>query len=99
MSASGLVADLAVPLGTAFSADTQVWKQQREVVGRSLADVSSTGTWNLLIDLVVQAGSFPSNATSLDTFRVEGERRYWVNIAIDRSTGKIISSDPELVLE
>ena len=99
MSASGLVADLAVPLGTAFSADTQVWKQQREVVGRSLADVSSTGTWNLLIDLVVQAGSFPSNATSLDTFRVEGERRYWFNIAIDRSTGKIISSDPELVLE
>jgi len=99
MSASGLVADLAVPLATVFSANTEVWKQQREVIGRSLADASSTGTWNLLIDLVVQSGSFPVNATSLNTFRVEGERRYWFNIAIDRSTGRVISSDAEPVLE
>jgi len=99
LNVSGLVTDLTLPLVSSFDSDTEVWKPNREVLGRSLADASTTGTWNLLLDVVVQSGSFPMNATTLNAFRVEGERRYWVNLSIDRSTGRIIALDPEPVLE
>jgi hypothetical protein len=74
-------------------------KAEREAMIRALADVGQTRTWNLLIDVVAQAGKYPPSATGLDQFNVEGERRYWLHIAIDRYTGKVLGSYMEPVYE
>jgi hypothetical protein len=66
---------------------------------RALADVTNTRTWNLMIDVIAQAGHMAPNATTLDNFIVEGEKRYWLHIAIDRYTGKIVDQQLEAVYE
>jgi hypothetical protein len=62
-----------------------------------LADVGQTRTWNLLIDVIAQAGRFSPTATALDNFVVEGERRFWLHVAIDRFTGEIVDQQLETV--
>ncbi len=52
-----------------------------------------------MIDIVAQAGKFPPTATGLDQFIVDAERRYWLHVAIDRFTGKIIDQKLEIVSE
>lgn len=75
-------------------------KYQREAIVRAIANVTQTRTWNLLIDVVTQAGRFPSSSgTSAQDFVVEGEKRFWVSIAIDRYTGRIIERQVENVDE
>ena len=67
---------------------------------RALADVTNTRTWNLMIDVIAQAGSFPTNATDLNQgFVVQGEHHYWLHIAIDRYTGKVVDQQLEPVYE
>lgn len=84
--------------GVPFSSvDEQNVKACREAYIRALADVGQTRTWNLMIDIVAQAGRYPPTATSLDQFVVESERRYWLHVAIDRFTGKIIDERLEPV--
>jgi hypothetical protein len=79
--------------------DEAAIKMRREVVSRALAEVGQTRTWNLLIDLVAQAGKYPPQANALPQFVVEGERRYWLHVAIDRFTGEIIDQRLEQVTE
>ena len=74
-------------------------KTQREAVVRALAESANTRTWNLMIDLVAQSGRFPETATSPDKFIVDGERRLWLHIAIDRYTGEIVDRRVEVVGE
>ena len=57
------------------------------------------GTWNLMIDVVAQSGRYPNNAVALGNFVVEGEKRYWVHLAIDRQTGQVIDKQLEVVNE
>ena len=52
-----------------------------------------------MIDVIAQTGRFPSSASSLTSFNVEGERRYWVHVAIDRYTGKVLDEQIEEVKE
>ncbi|CAN5778845.1 hypothetical protein BH09VER1_BH09VER1_17490 [soil metagenome] len=70
---------------------TSANKLEHEAAMRALAGSTSARTWNLLIDLVAQVGKYPPGASSLDNFVVDGERRYWLHVAIDRFTGKVIS--------
>lgn len=74
-------------------------KYQREATVRALADATQTRTWNLLIDVVAQSGRALAPASSGADFLVEGESRYWLSIAIDRYTGKIVDRQLELVME
>lgn len=74
-------------------------KTEREGVVRALAAVGQTRTWNFLVDIVAQSGSFPSSATSLDEFSVSAEVRYWVHLSIDRFTGKVVSEQWEWVYD
>jgi len=37
-----------------------------------------------LTDVITQTGRYAPNATGLANFVVEGEKRYWLHIAIDR---------------
>lgn len=71
----------------------------REAPIRALAAAGTTRVWNLMIDVIAQSGRFPSNTTSLANFNVEGERRYWVHVAIDRYTGKVLDEQIEEVKE
>lgn len=71
----------------------------REAGIRPLASVGQVRVWNVLVDVVVQAGRFSQSASALDQFTVEGEKRLWVHLAIDRTTGKVIDRQVELVSE
>jgi hypothetical protein len=74
-------------------------KFRRETVSRAFADVTNTRTWNLMIDVVAQAGRYTAASKTLNDFVVEGERRYWLHVAIDRFTGKVVDSQIEPVSE
>jgi hypothetical protein len=81
-------------------------EETRETVARALAEVSQTRTWGLMIDVIAQSGRYPPNAASgpntsnpLANFVVEGEKRYWLHIAIDRFTGQVIDQQLEAVYE
>ncbi len=74
-------------------------KTQREALIRALAESGQTRTWNLMIDLIAQTGKFAPGAKSYSNFTVEGEKRYWLHVAIDRFTGEIIDQQMEVVNE
>jgi hypothetical protein len=59
-------------------------QEAKDTIARALSEVGQTHTWGLLIDLVAQTGHYKPNATSLGDFIVEGEKRYWLHVAIDR---------------
>ncbi|MFN2477282.1 MAG: hypothetical protein ABR526_13185 [Chthoniobacterales bacterium] len=90
-------------LVTRLAADNSVTslgsKEAREAVIRALSDVGQTRTWNLMVDVVAQAGRYGTNASSLDQFIVQGEKRYWLHVAIDRFTGELIDQQLEAVYE
>lgn len=103
-------AELAGPLADAINnalidpaePDTKADKANKtrgEAPVRALSAASQVRTWNLLVDLVAQAGRLPQTAANLQNFAVEGERRYWLHLAIDRTTGKIVSRQLEPVYE
>ena len=85
--------------GTATTSADQSDKTRLEAPIRALAGTMNTRTWNLLIDIIAQSGHLTPTATTLDNFVVEGEKRYWLHIAIDRYTGKIIDQQLEPVYE
>lgn len=96
-SASGYAAvSQASPLP---SGNYNIIKRFRETSMRAFSDAGQAGTWNLLIDIVAQSGRYPNGASRLSDFLVEGERRYWVHVAIDRSTGQVIDENIEPVNE
>lgn len=81
-------------------------EETTESIARALAEVAQTRTWGLMIDVIAQSGRHPPNAASgpnttnpLANFVVEGERRYWLHIAIDRFTGEVIDQQLEAVYE
>lgn len=79
----------------AANSQDSIIKQRREAPVRALAEVANTRTWNLLIDLVAQTGKF----SEPDNFVVQGEVRYWIHVALDRYTGRIVDQYIEPVLE
>ena len=92
----------SAPTTTPFTTN----EESRESIARALAEVGQTRTWGLLIDVIAQSGRYPPNAASgpnianpLANFVVEGEKRYWLHIAIDRITGEVIDQQLEAVYE
>jgi len=74
-------------------------EEAKETVARALAEVTQTRTWGLLIDVVAQSGRYPPTASTLADFVVEGEKRYWLHVAIDRFTGQVIDQQLEEVFD
>jgi hypothetical protein len=87
------------PQDTTFNAKYPGNKIQREAMLRALADSGGTRTWNLLIDVIAQSGRYRPGATGLSDFIVEGEKRYWLHVAIDRFTGETVDTQLEPVFE
>lgn len=90
-------------LVTRFASDPAVTalgnKEAIEAVMRALSDVGQTRTWNLMFDVIAQTGRYGGDAANLDKFFVEGEKRYWLHLAIDRFTGEVIDRQLEAVRE
>jgi hypothetical protein len=58
-----------------------------EAITRALCEVTQTRTWNLFIDVIAQTGRYTpgtANITDANKFIVEGEKRYWLHIALGR---------------
>ena len=96
---AGLSGALDSTVYTSSSAASTSIQRFRESAIRPLAASGQTRVWNLLIDVVAQTGKYPQSTSALSSFLVEGEKRYWVHIAIDRSTGQVIDRQVELVTE
>ena len=77
-----IAARLAAAGGGAIGSSTE----EKESVARALAEMGQTRTWNLLIDVIAQTGKYKPNAPDLtgSNFVVEGEKRYWLHIALSR---------------
>jgi hypothetical protein len=73
--------------------------ENKEAVARAIGEVATTRTWGLMIDVVAQAGHCPPSASGLADFVIEGEKRYWLHIAIDRFTNQILDQQLEAVYE
>lgn len=92
------VANLVPFLSGIPTANLGVIKNQRESVMRVLSSTQSR-TWNILVDVVAQTGRFPGQSLTAGDFVVEGESRFWISVAIDRYTGKIVDQQIEKVNE
>lgn len=85
-----------------------VGEPARQSAVRALADMGDTKVWNLFIDVIVQTGRYPrmglgpmkgKGVAGLNAFVVEGERRAWVHVALDRLTGQLLDSQVEFPIE
>jgi hypothetical protein len=76
-------ARLAEAVGTTIG----ITEEEKETIARALAEVGQTRTWNLMIDVMAQTGRYSPDATNVNQsnkFTVEGEKRYWLHIALGR---------------
>ena len=87
---------LVAAAGNFISSATE---EQKETIARALGEMTQTRTWGLFIDVIAQSGRYPTTASGLDQFVVEGEKRYWLHVAIDRFTGEVIDQQLEQVFE
>ena len=71
----------------------------REAVLRPLIDSGQTRVWNLLIDVVAQCGKLASDSNVSSKFMVQGEKRCWVHLTIDRFTGKLVDQQIEYIID
>jgi hypothetical protein len=93
----GFSGDLSTNVYSNSSPDNATVHRYREAAIRALAASGNVRVWNLMLDIVAQTGRFPTNSSGPGNFLVEGERRYWVHLAIDRYTGQVLDSVTELV--
>ena len=65
-------------------ANTGWTKEQKEAIARVLAEIGQARTWNLMIDVIAQTGKCAPGETDFAKFIVQGEKRYWLHIALAR---------------
>jgi hypothetical protein len=75
-----IAARLVAAGGSAIGTTTE----QKQAISRALAEVGQTRTWNLFIDVIAQTGHYGPNAQNLTDFIPEGEKHYWLHIALGR---------------
>ena len=69
----------------------------KEAIARALSEVTQARTWNLFIDVIAQTGQYAPDATNVtqaDKFVVQGEKRYWLRIALGRD---LVSSQVDVL--
>jgi Putative Ig domain len=76
--------------------------EAKQTIARALADTGQSRTWNLMVDVIAQTGQYaPGTADLTDPskFIVQGEKRYWLHIALDRDDGTVLGTQLEEVVE
>jgi hypothetical protein len=82
-----LTAAAASAISTAGFAAGEEQEKVPEAIARALCEVTQTRTWNLMIDVIAQTGRYAPGTPDLTDptkFTVEGEKRYWLHIALGR---------------
>jgi hypothetical protein len=76
----------ASQISTAGFAAGEETEKVPEAIARALSEIGQTRTWNLLVDVIAQTGKYKPNAPDLtaSNFIVQGEKRYWLHIALGR---------------
>lgn len=100
-SYTGIGAVMAQAIATNSPTDTPSGKIQhfREASMRTMASTGQCRVWNLMIDVIAQTGRYPQGVKDLSQFKVDGEKRYWLHVAIDRVTGQVLDAQMETVTE
>lgn len=76
--------------------------EKKQTIARALAEAGQARTWNLMIDVIAQTGRYAPGTTVLtdpSKFIVQGEKRYWLHIALDRDNGTVLGTQLEEVVE
>jgi hypothetical protein len=76
--------------------------ERKQTIARTLAEAGQTRTWNLMIDVIAQTGKYAPGTPDLSDptkFIVQGEKRYWLHIALDRDGGTVLGTQLEEVVE
>jgi hypothetical protein len=76
--------------------------EKKQTIARALAEAGQTRTWNMMIDVIAQTGKYAPGTPDLTDpakFIVEGEKRYWLHIALDRDEGTVLGTQLEEVVE
>lgn len=76
--------------------------EKKQTIARALAEAGQTRTWNLMIDVIAQTGNYAPETPDLTDptkFIVQGEKRYWLHIALDRDDGSVLGTQLEEVTE
>jgi hypothetical protein len=76
--------------------------EAKQTIARALAEATRARTWNLMIDVIAQTGQYAPGTTDLtdpSKFIVQGEKRYWLHIALDRDDGTVLGKQLEEVIE
>jgi hypothetical protein len=76
--------------------------ETKQTIVRALAETGQTRTWNLMIDVIAQTGRYAPGTMSItdaNKFTVEGEKRYWLHISLDRDTGNVLGTQLEEVID
>jgi hypothetical protein len=73
--------------------------EAKQTIARALAEVGQARTWNLMIDVIAQTGNYAPGTTDLTKFIVQGEKRYWLHVALDREDGTVLGTQLEEVIE
>jgi hypothetical protein len=97
-------ADVARLAGAAAAAVSNLAgsDQARKTVARALAETGKARTWNVMIDVIAQTGNYAPGTPDLTDstkFIVQGEKRYWLHIALDRDDRTVLGSQLEEVTE
>jgi hypothetical protein len=100
------IAARLVAAGASAPSWTGFTREQKQSIVRALAEMGQTRTWNLFIDVIAQTGKYKPNAQDLtgSNFVVEGEKRYWLHIALGRDLNPdgsvdVLGSQLEEVIE
>ena len=77
----------ASQISSSFSVSQEETDKCEETIARALSELGQARTWNLFIDVIAQTGRYSPDATNsnqANKFMVEGEKRYWLHIALGR---------------
>ena len=76
--------------------------ETKQTIARTLAEAGQARTWNLMIDVIAQTGRYAPGTTDFTDptkFIVQGEKRYWLHLALDRDDGTVLGQQLEEVTE
>jgi Tfp pilus assembly protein PilX len=76
--------------------------ETKQTIARALAELGQARTWNLMVDVIAQTGRYAPGTTDLTDptkFILQGEKRYWLHIALDRDAGTVLGQQLEEVIE
>ncbi len=75
------------------------YKTRAENFIRALSSTTDTRSWQLMLDVVAQSGRVTPQDGPLTSFVVEGQKRFFVYLTLDRITGEIVDKHIEPVYE